>query len=215
MTTTDKNTLIERKRYFANRNFAENEKGYRRYIAEVTKGVPAEYAREIVKEAFGWTDHRLDGVLETRAGAFSPKTASELEAKALVFIQRVDNNISALCRHCDKQLARLEDMDDIDEDGEPRWTSIELIEETSAKDFKTKRKKMTVADAKRSLLEAKLSYNKQLFDALKALKADTIININRGGELADYSIEELQLMKAEQEKIRAGRVVDAEYTTTD
>ncbi len=205
--------VTKRKSYFAAQNHEENEKGYKRYINLVTKGMAESPARELVKDAFGWGDRRLDRVLETRAGLLSPKTASELEAKALVFIQRIDNSIGSLCRHCDNQLDRLDDMDEYDEDGEPNWTSVELIEDVGGPGGgKTRRKKMTIANAKVQLLENKLSYNKQLFDALKALKVDTIININAGDKIGDYSSAELDAMLAEQAKADKGREIDAEFT---
>jgi len=205
------NKAIERKRYFATQNFAENEQGYKKYIRLVAGGANEHDAREEVKSIFKWGDRRLDRVLETKAGAFSPKTASELEAKALVFIQRLDNSIGALCRHCDNQLDRLDDLDELDENGDPNWVSIEMIEESSNKDFKTRTKKMTVAEGKKVLLESKLGYNQKLLDGLKSLKVDTIININQGVDISDYSVDELKIMKERQDQIRKGREIDAEY----
>lgn len=202
----------EQKKKYAVLAFEENEKGYRRYIRLITDGVPEDEVRANVKESFKWGDRRLDRVLETRAGVFSPKTASELEAKALVYIQRLDNAIGALCRHCDGQLDRLDDLDDMDDSGEPNWISIELIEESSSKDFKVRKKKMTVADARRAMLEAKLSYNQRFGDALKAFKVDTIININRGVDISSMSAEDLEIHRQNLVKAREGRIVDAEYT---
>jgi len=209
------NKQVEKKRYFATQNFKENEQAYKKYVRLITDGALEYDAREEIKSIFKWGDRRLDRVLETRAGAFSPKTASELEAKALVYIQRVDNNIGALCRHCDDQLDRLDDLDELAKDGKPNWIEIELIEETSSKDQKIRTKKMTVANAKKELHEAKLGYNQKLFDALKALKVDTIININQGADISGYSTEELDSMRKDQAKTREGRVIDAEYEVED
>lgn len=202
----------EQKRHYAIQARELNDKVARRYFYLIKDGTPREDAREVVKEAFGIKDRRLDNLLDTRAGQFSPGTVAELEAIATTYIQRLDNSIDFLCRHCDRQLDRLDNLADVDENGEPNWVSIELIEETSKRDFKVRKKKMTVADAIRILGEAKLGYNQKLLDGLKALKADTIINISRGEDISALSAADLETRRKEQVKQREGRIVDAEYT---
>jgi len=179
----------KQRRYFAQSNQTENENGYKRYIAEITKGTDVPTTREIVKDAYKWGDRRLDRVLETRAGAFSPKTASELEARTLVHVQKVRDAIDTLCRYCDDQLDQIDDLKA--EDAE--WFDVKLIEQTGGKFAGTKIERMPIAQAERALLEARLDYERQFGEMLKAFKVDTIININTA-DISQYTPEELEQM---------------------
>ncbi len=200
-------TPAENKKYFAAQNFKENENAFKRYLSEVTSGIPEDEARAIVMDIFKFTDRRLDRVLETRAGAFSPKTASELEARALIYIQRVDNAIGSCVRHCDEQLEAFEGKSD------NKWVDVELTEQVGGKFDGVKTKRLPVREAKKMLLEAKLSYAKQFGEALKAFKVDTIININEGAKLTDYSFEELEEMRISQKAMRTGKRVETNLGT--
>lgn len=204
------NQSIERKRQFALQNFNENEKGFKRYWNLITKGMPEDTARALVKEAFGWTDRRLDKVLDTRAGVFSPATAAEVEAKAMIYLQRLDLDIQAGRRHCDSQLDVLETARMNGDD----WAAIEIIDVAGGRNEGTKTKKTPIVEAERKLLEAKMAYNQKLYDALKALRVDTIININ-AKDISQYTPEELDTLYADAIKQTSPRETTFEEVSSE
>jgi hypothetical protein len=198
----------ERKRNYALQNHAENEKGFVKYIDLVKSGVPEYEAREKIKGLFHWGDRRLDRVLDTRAGVYSPGMASMLEAKAMVYIQRIDRDIMALRRFYDRQL---DDLDVAIESGN-EWFDVKEVDVTRAGEvFERKTERIPIAEAEQKILNNRLNTNKILFDALKALKADTVINLNTD-DMSQYSDEQLDIgLRAAKGKL-SRKIEDAEFT---
>jgi len=183
--------IIERKRYFARKNFELNEKAYRRYMTEVSGGMPADEARALVKDAFNIGDRRLDNILDSRAGHITPGTAAKMEALMWRYVERTDLDVSALRRHIDQQL---ESCDKAEASGEENFT-VKLVEFAGGKKGRSfKIEKIPIAEAKRVLLEYRAKYNQMLFDALKALRVDTLIQINTGPDISQYTPDELEKM---------------------
>lgn len=198
------------KRQYALQAKADNEKAFKKYMLLVTQGKPEYEARDIVKDAFSIGDRRLDRLLDTRAGLMSPGTIAEIEAKVFIYVDRIDRDVKALRRHADDQLERLE----VTKAEGVEWFDVKLVEEAGGKNGTSiKTERVPMVEAEKRLLEAKLKYNQQLFDALKAIKADTVVKFG-DRDISQYSDEDLEKM------LKVGRArhdheVAAEFTVED
>lgn len=183
-------TAESKKRYFALKNHEDNDKAVKRYFLLVREGKSDEEAREIVKDAFGIGDRRLDNALATRAGQFSPKTVSELEALATRYLAKIDIDTQTLDRFYRSQLDEIDTLRQSDDhDG---FYVVKLVEERGGKHgAREVKEKLPIAEAEQRLLKAIIDNDHQPLEALRKMKADTVINIQQGGGLSSMSDEEL------------------------
>ena len=192
----------EQKRHYALQAKETNEKAVARYMDLLRDGYTEDDARSVVKDAFNVGDTRLDRALTSRAGSFSPSTISELEAKALTHIGRIDLDVGRMRRFYEKQIDDIE----LEREAGVDTVTIEIIEQVGGKFEGVKYKKIPIAEAERKLLEALVQSNQPFLDALKAMKVDTIINI-KADNIHSQSTAELE---RELEIVRAKRVTKSE-----
>lgn len=197
---------INRKRHFALANRETNEKAVSRYMDLLKDGYTEDEAREVVKQAFDIGDKRLDRALTSRAGQFAPSTIAELESKFLTHVARVEMDAARLRRFYEGQLDRIDEARSAGE----KWLDIELIEQVGGKFEGTKYKKIPLDEAELKIHKGLAETNQAFESAMKAIKADTQINI-KADHIHSRSTAELE---RELELLRSKKVHKGEEIET-
>jgi hypothetical protein len=207
---------------------------YRYYTEKLLSGRDAEDVFDDCTARFGISDRRMNRIVYGFANTMQPIVQTQVDAKIYIGLDRLFGAVEEAVAEIDLNLRELEEKEAQGiEETKLRIKRRVYVDRPMDRYMPDQAKKgerpikspltpndyeetelMPIADARIALLEKKLSYRKQPLEALKALRADVIINMgNRAFE--NYTSEELRKMLADAETKHGRTEVTSEGLESD